>query len=57
MFLSIFAVLLALCGFHPADSGGQVPTTSRIVLPADSGGQVPTTVQPADSGGQVPVKL
>lgn len=55
MFLSIIALFLALLGFHPTDSGGQVPTTIHVVQGADSGGQVPTAPVPqADSGGQVP---
>lgn len=55
MFLSIIALVSVLFGFHPADSGGQVPTVHRVMHVADSGGQVPTGgAQPADSGGQVP---
>jgi hypothetical protein len=54
MSLSIIALFLALLGFHPADSGGQVPTI-HFVQTGDSGGQVPTAaLPPADSGGQVP---
>jgi hypothetical protein len=54
MFLHILAIFFALLGFHPADSGGQVPIAGAVMQPMDSGGQVP--VAPADSGGQVPVK-
>lgn len=48
------AFFLSLFGCHPADSGGQVPSTHVVMQPTDSGGQAPSGAVPLDSGGQAP---
>jgi hypothetical protein len=49
-----FALFLSFFGFHPADSGGQVPSTTVVMQPAHSTGQAPSGTGTLDSGGQVP---